>query len=86
VVFEPWRLPMNLCVHRVSVVKEIGWEPQRHDERRDRGSGIEIAELGGPWILSQREGKGEGERRRNAETSPVTRTGWRMFVPQEGNR
>jgi len=55
VVFEPWRLPMNLCVHRVSVVKEIGWEPQRHDEHRDRSSGIEIAELGGPWILSQRE-------------------------------
>ena len=42
---EPSRLPMNLCVHRVSVVKRIGLEPQRHDGHRDRGSETETAGL-----------------------------------------
>jgi len=46
------RISVFLCVHRVSVVKEFGWEPQRHDAHRDRGSRAVPAGICGSWLLS----------------------------------
>ena len=64
-------LPLNLCVHRVSVVQPKAEGPQRRDEHREKGPGVQSAGLESGKSLPAGEPGREPTSRQSSRVQPL---------------